>query len=1186
VKGESTGVKTLEEIARDVSRRTNAARITGLRGGARAAALAELVRAHGDAPVLLVEPSSKACDRALEDLRAALGGGESELAARARPFPRHDTLPYERFSPQPFVVAQRMDLLYRWLADPGRSGSARREPAPIAIAPLSALALRVPSRALVRAATVHLEVGRAIDRDALVELLVAAGYARMAIVEERGEVAVRGGIVDVFPPQRARPLRIELLGDEIESLREFDPASQRSQEKLDRAAVAPPRELLFTRERVIAVQDELRLLALDQGAPEKADDELIDALLRGHLPPGIEALASVLQPEQESVFDFLPDDVLLVIDDGATAWERLEQYLSDAEFNHRSARDSGRICAPPEHLLLSADALRERIDARAPVSLERLDVVESDGVARRPVATRNNDELRRALARSRTHERALTPLADQLGLWLSARYRVTLACHALSTAERLAALLRGYGLEPRLANDSRPIWKWSAPGRLEVRVALLAEGFELQDEARAVVTEEEVFGQRERSRRAAVRESWQEGMAVDGLGQLSPGDFLVHEEHGIGTYRGLVEVKVRSHANEMLRIDYAGGDRLFLPVHRFNLVQRYGAADGVQPRVDRLGGATWERAKAKVKQSLRNMAQELLSVHAARELASGYAFSPRDAFFEEFEAAFPHEETVDQHAAIEDVLADMQSGRPMDRLVCGDVGYGKTEVAARAAFRAAMDGKQVAFLVPTTVLCLQHYETLCKRYAGYPIRVAMLSRFSSPKDARATLEGLADGSVDVVVGTHRLLQKRVVFRDLGLLVVDEEHRFGVGHKERIKQLKKTVDVLTLTATPIPRTLQMAFTGVRELSVINTPPADRLAVRTQVSRFSEPLVREAILREVRRGGQVFFVHNRVGSIDAVAEMLARVVPEVKVLVAHGQMKERELEDKMHAFARGDADVLLCTTIIESGIDIPRANTILIDRADALGLAQLYQLRGRVGRSDHRAYAYLMIPIQQDALPPDAQRRLEAIQDLSELGSGFRLANMDLEIRGAGNMLGAEQSGNLAAVGYETYMELLEETVEELRGTIREHEVDPEIRLPVPARLPESYVADVSQRLVLYKRLSSAREEDDIARIRDEILDRYGPLPAETEQLVDVIRIKALASKLGIVAVDLLRGELVLTVGSGAKLDPRRLVNLLTGGSNDLRVSPEHKIYAPAPLHGGEPALLDAAKSVLARLLGSS
>ena len=1182
-------MKSLEEIARKLGDRETPVRLTGLRGGAHIAVLAEIVRSCGDRPVLLLTSSSKGSDAITADLQSALGGEDAVGARLLRSFPRHDTLPYERFSPQPFVVAQRMEVLYRWLSDPGRVGSARSKSgaAPIVVAPWSALTLRVPARKTLRAATVHLEVGRTIDRDALIELLVNAGYARMPIVEEKGEVAVRGGILDVFPPHCELPIRIELLGDEIESMREFDPASQRSQERIDRAAAPPPRELLFSRDRLIAIQDDIRILGLEQEARDASATELIDTLMRGHLPPGIDALAPLLQTSQETVFDYLPEDTIVILDDPTAAAERAEQYLDDAAHNYAVAQESDRICSPPEALLLSAQELHAATQARHPICLERLDVEDAESLAVRfSLTTRSNDDLRRELARARTHERALTPLADQLGEWLVDRWRVTLACHSLSTADRLISLLRSYGLEPKLANDPRPMWKWAQPGRIEVRVARLAEGVVLPDEQRAIVTEEEIFGQRERSRRKSAREDWKEGAAVEGLGQLDAGDFLVHQQHGIGTYRGLVEMKVRHLANEMLRIDYAGGDRLFLPVHRLNLVQRYGSADGVQPRLDRLGGSTWDKAKAKVKKSLRHMAQELLSVHAARELAPGYAFSPRDSYFEEFEAAFPFEETADQHAAIEDVLADMQSGRPMDRLVCGDVGYGKTEVAARAAFRAAMDGKQVAFLVPTTVLCQQHHETLSKRFEGYPIRVASLSRFNTPKEARETIEGLAEGTVDIVVGTHRLLQKKVRFHDLGLLIVDEEHRFGVTHKERIKQIKKTVDVVTLTATPIPRTLQMAFTGVRELSVINTPPADRLAVRTQLSRFSEPLIREAILREVRRGGQVFFVHNRVSSIGKLAEMLARLVPEVSVIVAHGQMKERELEDKMLAFQHGEADVLLCTTIIESGIDIPRANTMLIDRADALGLAQLYQLRGRVGRGGHRAYAYLLIPIQEDALPSDAQRRLEAIQDLSELGSGFRLANMDLEIRGAGNLLGGEQSGNLMAVGYETYMELLEETVEELRGKIREHEVDPEIRLPVQARLPEDYVADVSQRLVLYKRLSSARDNEDVDRIRDEILDRYGPLPPDGESLVQVIRLKSLAARLGIVAVDLVRDEIMLTVGPSAKIDPQRLVNVLTGGRGEVRVSPDHKIYGRAPTEGGEPAVLDAAKSLLTRLLGAA
>ncbi len=707
-----------------------------------------------------------------------------------------------------------------------------------------------------------------------------------------------------------------------------------------------------------------------------------------------------------------------------------------------------------------------------------------------------HDELRRELVKARTSEEALGPLVDRLAEWIAERWRVTLVAPALSGAERLRELLATYGLAARVTNDARPIWRWSSPGRVELRVAPLSEGFSLPLERLAVVTEEEIFGPRQRRR---PRLSLMESAAIEGLAQLAPGDPLVHAEHGIGVYRGLVPLELGGASGEFLRLEYEGGDRLFVPVHRLNLIQRYVGADGHAPRIDRLGGSTWEKAKRSVRRSIRDMAQELLAVHAARELAEGHAYAPRDRHLEEFEATFPYEETPDQLAAIEDVLADLHRPRPMDRLVCGDVGYGKTEVAVRAAFRVVMEGKQVAVLVPTTILAQQHEETFRKRFEGHPVRIESLSRFRSAKEAKVVLEGLLLGTVDIVIGTHRLLQKSVRFRDLGLLVIDEEHRFGVSHKERLKQLKKTVDVLTLTATPIPRTLQLAFAGIRELSVIQTPPVDRLSIRTQLCRFSDQVIREAILREVRRGGQVFFVHNRVQTIDAMAEHLARVVPEVKVLVAHGQMKESELEKRMLAFMHGEADVLLCTTIVESGLDIPRANTILVNRADTFGLAQLYQLRGRVGRSSHRAYAYLLVP-SEDGLTGDAERRLQAIQDLAELGSGFRLASMDLEIRGAGNLLGAEQSGNLAALGYDAYMQMLEETIDELRGQVRETEVDPEIRLPVAARLPEEFVPDVSQRLVLYKRLASSREDADVDRIRDEILDRFGHLPSGSREPV--------------------------------------------------------------------------------------
>ncbi len=1168
--------RTLEEIGQRIATRSAAVSLSGLRGGARMAIAAELVRAHGPRPTVFLTATSKQGDRLAADLRTALG--EPEPTGRVIAFPRHDTLPYDRFSPQPFVVVQRMAALHRWLA------STADAPAPIVVAPWTALALRVPSPDAVRSRTVQLAVGDVIDRDELVRRLVTHGYERMSMVEERGELAVRGGIVDAFPPQAEAPVRIELLGDEVESLRDFDPASQRSQSKRDRVVLPPPRELWLDRDDVVRAGDALLALAIEHDAPESEADKLVEALLRGHAPPGIESLAPLIGGDRVPVSAYWPDDTLVVLDEPESGSERLIAHLDEAREAWRGAIDAGRLVCPPDALLVSGEPALEDIARRRPVSLERLGVGELGSDAERiELSARDHGELRRDLARWRTRDHALEPLIDALAGWLADRWRVVLVCPALSGAERLRKLLAEYGLEPTAAHDDRPIWKWSAPGRVEVRVATCSEGFALERERLVVLTEDEIFGPREHRRRRAA--DWQESAAVEGLAQLAPGDHLVHADHGIGHYRGLIEIDTgfgRPRA-EMLCIEYAGGDRLFLPVHRLNRVQRYGGTDAAAPRLDRLGGQTWERARKQVRKSLRNMAKELLSVHAARELATGFAFSPRDAYFEEFESGFGFDETPDQAAAIEDVLADMQKPKSMDRLVCGDVGYGKTEVAVRAAFRAVMDGKQVAVLVPTTVLCQQHHETFAARFDGYPIRVESLSRFRKPAEARKVVEGLADGEVDVVVGTHRLLQKSVHFKDLGLLVVDEEHRFGVTHKERIKKLKQTVDVLTLTATPIPRTLQQSFTGIRDLSIINTPPVDRLAVRTQVVRYDESLIREAILREMRRGGQVFFVHNRVRTIAGIAEMLERVVPEAKVVVAHGQMRERELEDKMLAFMHGEADVLLCTTIIESGLDIPRANTILVNRAHALGLAQLYQLRGRVGRSSHRAYAYLLVP-GRDALSGDAERRLEAIQDLSELGSGFRLANMDLEIRGAGNLLGAEQSGNLEAVGYETYMEMLEEVVEELRGEIHDEEIDPEIRLPVDARLPEDYVDEVSQRLVLYKRLAGSRDEEELDRVRDEILDRYGPMPGEAESLIEVIRIKIQARRLGIVAVDLARGEWVLSVSERSAIDPQRLVALVSSGESGIRVTPDHKIHAPAPdaKDAGNGAIFESVRALLDRI----
>ena len=1194
----------LEEVAERVQARRGPMRLTGLRGASRALVGARLARALAHRCVLYLAPDAKSADAAAEDLRVLLGEAPAEQGGCVRPFPRPDTLPYDRFSPQPFITAQRMDVLYRLLisSPPGQArspgvspqaaeGGAQRGEAErsssgraaaqqlVVVAPWTALALRVPSRTAVRASSVEIEVGQTLDRDELVARLVSSGYARMPLVEERGELAVRGGIVDLFPPQRAHPVRIEFLGDDVESIRDFDPASQRSQERLGRVVAPPPRELLLDRALLIERGDAIRRRSDEQGADPRVVDELLDALLRGHLPPGAEAMAPWIQPQLETFFDFLPADALVLIDEPEAGRERLLRFADEAAASAAAARGAGRAVAPPAELLLSPAEIEAELSRRNPVWLERLDVADEAGPERVALRTRGHEELVRELVRARAGDAALLPLVSRVERWLAERWRVVLSSPSLSGAERLRALLAEYGLEPRLARDPRPASQWGRPGRVEVRVAALSEGFALPLERFALMTDEEIFGPRERRRtRASLRDT----AAIEALAQLQPGDALVHAEHGIGVYRGLVQLAVQKTANEFLRIEYDGGDRLFVPVYRLNLVQRYVGADGHAPRLDKLGGATWEKTRRQVKHALRDMARELLNLHAARELTSGFSFSGRDRALEEFEAAFPYEETPDQLAAIEDVLHDMQRPKPMDRLVCGDVGFGKTEVAVRAAFKAVSDGKQVAVLVPTTVLCQQHEETFRKRFDGHAVRIESLSRFRAPADARKVAKQIADGSVDIAIGTHRLLQKDVEFRDLGLLVVDEEHRFGVAHKERIKRLKKTVDVLTLTATPIPRTLQMAFTGLRDLSVINTPPADRLAIGTLVARWSESLIREAILREMRRGGQVFLVHNRVHSIGGVAEMLARAVPEARVIVAHGQMPERELEKRMLAFLRGEADVLLSTSIIESGLDIARANTMLVDRADTFGLAQLYQLRGRIGRSHHRAYCYLLVRSRERTLTDEARRRLEAIQSFTELGSGFKLASMDLEIRGAGDLLGGKQSGHIAAVGFETYVELLEETIEELRGQPKQKPLDPEIRLPVPARLPEDYVPDVSQRLVLYKRLASAPDDTDVDRIRDELLDRFGPCPDETANLLAVIRLKIAARRLGIATVDVAGEDLVLTAADTTRVDPTRLVNLLTHPTLGIRVAPNHKIFAPLPRSGDSEALFAAAHRLLAQL----
>jgi len=702
----------------------------------------------------------------------------------------------------------------------------------------------------------------------------------------------------------------------------------------------------------------------------------------------------------------------------------------------------------------------------------------------------------------------------------------------------------------------------------------LSEGFRIPDGRLVVITEADIFGearQRRHTRRVEVTQ------LLKNLSELKPDDFVVHIDHGVGRYRGLKHLRVADIEGDFLHLEYAGGDRLYLPVDRISLVQKYVGSDGAAPALDKLGGTSWDTVKRKTRESIFAMAKELLEIYATREIMERRTFSTPDQYFREFEAAFPFEETLDQQRTIDEVLADMQRPKPMDRLICGDVGFGKTEVALRAAFLAVLDGRQVAVLVPTTVLAQQHYNTFRERFQGYPVRIEMLSRFLSRTEAQTVVKGVASGEIDIVIGTHRLFQKDISFKNLGLLVVDEEHRFGVAHKERIKQMRKLVDVLTLTATPIPRTLQMSLLSIRDLSVIETPPIDRLAIRTYLTRYDEGLIREAILREMGRNGQVFFVHNRVETIEIRARRLRELVPEATITVAHGQMHERDLERVMAAFFAKKTHVLVCSAIIESGLDIPNANTIIIDRADHFGLAQLYQLRGRVGRSHERAYAYLMIPGEQ-LITREAQLRLRALQELDDLGGGFKLAAHDLEIRGAGNLLGKQQSGHIAAVGFELYQQMMEEAVRELRGEHVSAEVEPEIQLGFPAYIPDSYIPDENQRLVFYRRLAAIRGRSDLDEIANELRDRYGPIPPLADSFLRIMDLRRSLKDYMVVRAVLRNGAVSLQFHQDAKVNVQRLVQLVHKSKGRFKLSADFQ-FSFQPEAGDWDGLVAETHSVL-------
>ncbi|HSB07312.1 MAG TPA: transcription-repair coupling factor, partial [Thermodesulfobacteriota bacterium] len=779
--------------------------------------------------------------------------------------------------------------------------------------------------------------------------------------------------------------------------------------------------------------------------------------------------------------------------------------------------------------------------------------------------TETNEDLRReinalfATDKGSAEASPFSILLRQVLRWRERGRRIFITSHTSAQAERLRDLLTHYEVVCQLKKEIRFRQALEEPQEnITLIVGSLSSGFRNPGEGWVLLTEEEIFGERKKLRERKMRSFLsQGGGSFSSYQELHENDSIVHIDYGVGLYRGLKHLKISGVANDYLLLEYLDGDKLYVPVDRLNLIQRYIGGDGGSPRLDRLGSQAWQRAIKKAKAAASEMVKELLDLYAARQVFQGHSFPPTDQFYREFEATFDYEETPDQTKAIEDVMKDMGRPKPMDRLICGDVGYGKTEVAIRATYRAVMNGKQVAVLVPTTVLAQQHYQTFCDRFKTYPVMIEVLSRFKGPREQKEILRRLSEGKVDIIIGTHRLLQRDVVFRDLGLVVVDEEHRFGVTHKEKLKQLRKLVDVMTLTATPIPRTLQMSLTGLRDLTLIQTPPENRLSIRTFVTRYDDEAIREAVEREFQRGGQVFFVHPRIQTIYAVANHLKRIIPKASLAVAHGQMKGSELEKVMLRFVNKEYNLLVSTNIIESGLDIPTANTILINHAEKFGLADLHQLRGRVGRGSHQAFAYLLIP-GEFTLSRDAMRRLRAIQELSELGSGFKLAIHDLEIRGAGNLLGPSQSGHITAVGFELYTQLMEKSVRELKGEEMVEEITPEIHFHLPAFIPEAYVDDPGERLSLYRRLSFSRSNEQVDDLREELIDRFGKIPLEVEHLLDVIKVKILLTRLSIRKLEERPSQMVLTFDETTKVPPGKVVELVQRGEGHYQMTPDSRL----------------------------
>ena len=1177
-------------------------------GSARALLIAEAARTHDGLLVAVTRDTQRA--QALEAELKIFAGGLPVLH-----FPDWETLPYDVFSPHPEIVSQRIATLYQL-------PSVKRG---VLVVPVATLMQRIAPRAHITGSGLVLAKRQKLDLVNEQRRLEASGYRNVPQVAEPGDFAVRGALLDIFPMGTAEPYRIELFDDEVESIRSFDPETQRSQQQVEKIELLPAREFPLTEDAAKNFRGNLR----ERFPIDVRRCPLYQDMKEGVTPGGIEYYLPLFFQQTATLFDYLADDALFVLGEGAG--EAADQFWTQtAERYDQRAHDIERPVLPPAELYLPPEQFRERLNKRL-----RVEVVDGDHEHAVTSGTQPAPEL----PLNRKGEEPGTSLRHFLASYPG---RVLIAADSAGRREALIETLAAAGLKPQVvenwpvflgqhsvsqdrhpgagrdrsrASDNEPPLKSDSglrrnderkdgtqPSadaaqlegderiRFAITIASLEQGFAITKPAITVLTERELYGERVRSERDRKR---RRGTARDpeaiirDLTELTLGAPIVHVDHGVGRYQGLLSMDVGGMDGEFLTIEYAKGDKLYVPVAQLGLVSRYsGTAPELAP-LHSLGGDAWERARKKAAEKVRDVAAELLAIYAQRQARGGESMPIDRQLVEEFGSTFPFEETPDQETAIEAVLGDLAAPRAMDRVICGDVGFGKTEVALRAAFATATAGKQVAVLVPTTLLAQQHYRNFADRFADWPVRVDVLSRFKSTKEVNEALKRLADGQIDVIVGTHKLLQPDIKFKNLGLVIVDEEQRFGVRQKEQLKKLRAEVDLLTMTATPIPRTLNMAMAGLRDLSLIATPPAHRSAVRTFISAWDPATIREALQRELSRGGQVYFLHNEVQSIERTVRELEELVPEARIRIAHGQMPERELEGVMADFHRQRFNVLVCTTIIETGIDIPTANTIIIDRADRFGLAQLHQLRGRVGRSHHRAYAYLVVP-DRKSITADAQKRLEALASLEELGAGFTLATHDLEIRGAGELLGDEQSGQIQEIGFGLYTELLDRAVRALKsGKIpdfdlsSEHET--EVELHLPALIPDDYLGDVHARLTLYKRIASARSEDDLRDLQVEMIDRFGLLPDSAKQLFAVASLKLMATPLGIRKLDFGANGGRIVFREKPDVDPMLIIKLIQQLPRVYKLDGQDKLKITLDLPGATERIRSAQEVLI--LLGA-